>query len=177
MNDIAAFRLALGDVPSFTEGEVVRRKSRDMTANFSPVLARDAMEHVAEVLVRPRTKMDVVRIAAAAVRTRVPPVVRVAGTANFGQGIPLRGGAMVDMTGLGQVLWVRDGRVRAEAGARLGAIDEAARPRGLRAAHALLERQDRLRDRCASQVRHRRDGRDEGARHRRDVGGALEALL
>jgi FAD/FMN-containing dehydrogenase len=60
----------------------------------------------------------------------MPLVMRGAGTANFGQGIPLHGGAMVDMTALDQVLWTRDQRVRAEAGARLMAIDEATRPTG-----------------------------------------------
>jgi FAD/FMN-containing dehydrogenase len=130
LNDTASFLAALGDVPFFSDPEVVRRKSRDMTANFSPVMKRDAMEHVADVIVRPRSKDDVVRIAAAAARTRMPLVMRGGATANFGQGIPLRGGAMVDMTGLSRVLWSRDSRVRAEAGARLGAIDEATRPTG-----------------------------------------------
>ncbi len=34
------------------------------------------------------------------------------------------------MTGLARVLWTRDSRVRAEAGTRLIAIDEATRPTG-----------------------------------------------
>ena len=101
MNDTAPFIAALGDVPSLSDPEVVRRKSRDMTANFSPVMRRDAMEHFADIIVRPRSKDDVVRIAAAAAHTRMPLVMRGGATANFGQGIPLRGGAMVvaGMTG------------------------------------------------------------------------------
>jgi len=130
MNDISAFLAALGDVPAITDPAVVRRKSRDMTANFSPVMKDDALGHVADLIVQPRDKADVLRLASAAARTGMPLVMRGAGTCNFGQGIPLAGGAMVDMTGLAQVLWTRDQRVRAQAGARLAAIDEATRPTG-----------------------------------------------
>lgn len=130
MNDTAAFLAALGDVPSVSDRSTVRRQSRDMTALYSPVMKRDALEHLADVIVKPRTKADVLRIAAAAARSLMPLIMRGGATANFGQGIPLQGGAMVDMTGLSQVLWARDSKVRAEAGARLGAIDEATRPAG-----------------------------------------------
>lgn len=130
MHDIPAFLAALGDVPVVSDPELVRRRSRDMTAHFSPVMKEDALARSADVLVRPRDKADVLRVAAAAARTRMPLVLRGAGTCNFGQGIPLAGGAIVDMTALDQVLWARDGRVRAQAGARLHAIDEATRPGG-----------------------------------------------
>lgn len=128
--DMTPFLAALGDVPVVTDPEQVRRRSRDMTAQFSPVMKQDALEHVADLVVRPRDKADVLRVAAAAARTRMPLMMRGAGTCNFGQGIPLHGGALVDMTGLNRVLWSREGRVRAEAGARLHAIDEATRPGG-----------------------------------------------
>ena len=108
MNDTASFLSALGDVPVISDPDIVRRKSRDMTANFSPVMKEDAMAHVADLIVRPRNKADVLRVAAAAARSKMPQVMRGAGTANFGQGIPLHGGAMVDMTALDQVLWTRD---------------------------------------------------------------------
>jgi hypothetical protein len=130
MRDAAPFLSALGDVPVVSDREQVRRRSRDMTAQFSPVMKQDALEHVADVLVRPRDKADVLRIAAAAARTRMPLMMRGAGTCNFGQGIPLQGGALVDMTALNRVLWAREGRVRAEAGARLLSIDEVTRPLG-----------------------------------------------
>ncbi|MCC2634449.1 MAG: binding domain protein [Ramlibacter sp.] len=130
MRDLSSFLSALGDVPVVSDADVVRRRSRDMTASFSPVMKRDAMEHTADVLVRPRDKSDVLRVAAAAARARMPLVMRGAGTCNFGQGIPLHGGALVDMTALDQVLWARDGRVRAQAGARMQAIDYVTRSIG-----------------------------------------------
>ncbi|MFT3801898.1 MAG: FAD-binding oxidoreductase [Burkholderiaceae bacterium] len=130
MNDTAAFLAALGDVPAISDPDIVRRRSRDMTASFSPVMKDDALAHVADVIVQPRDKADVLRIASAAARSRMPLMMRGGGTCNFGQGIPLAGGALVDMTGLSRVLWQRPGCVRAEAGVRLKAIDEATRPQG-----------------------------------------------
>ena len=128
--ELPAFLAALGDVPVVTDRELVRRRSRDMTASFSPVMKRDALEHAADVLVRPRDKAEVLRVASAAARARMPLVMRGAGTCNFGQGIPLAGGALVDMTALDRVLWTRPGRVRAEAGARMHAMDDRARASG-----------------------------------------------
>ncbi len=130
MKDTASFLAALGDVPAITDPDIVRRRSRDMTAAFSPLMKEDAMAHVADLIVRPRDKADVLRVAAAAAHARMPLVMRGGASANFGQGIPLQGGAMVDTTALDQVLWTRDQRVRAQAGARLIAIDEATRPTG-----------------------------------------------
>jgi FAD/FMN-containing dehydrogenase len=129
-SELPAFLAALGDVPAITDPDTVRRRSRDMTASFSPVMKRDALEHVADVLVRPRGKADVLRVAAAAARSRMPLVMRGAGTCNFGQGIPLAGGALVDMTALDRVLSLQPGRMRAEAGARMHAMDEQARAAG-----------------------------------------------
>ncbi|MBL0420884.1 FAD-binding oxidoreductase [Ramlibacter sp. AW1] len=128
--DITPFLALLGDVPVVTDPEQVRRRSRDMTAHFSPVMKQDALEHVADLVVRPRDKADVLRVAAAAASARMPLLMRGAGTCNFGQGIPLHGGALVDMTALKRVLWTRPGAVRAEAGARLQAIDEVTGPQG-----------------------------------------------
>ncbi|MET0542489.1 MAG: FAD-binding oxidoreductase [Variovorax sp.] len=130
MNDTSSFLSALGDIPVVSDPDVVRRKSRDMTANFSPLMKRDAMEHVADCIVKPRNQADVMCLASVAARTRMPLMMRGAGTCNFGQGIPLHGGAVIDMTDLNQVLWTKDQRVRAQSGARLLAIDEATKPTG-----------------------------------------------
>lgn len=130
MLDPAPFLAELGDVPSISDPLQVRRKSRDMTAVYSPVMRRELKDKFADVIVLPRHKEDVLRVAAAAAKCRMPLIMRGAGTANFGQGIPLKGGAVVDMTALDQVVWTRDSAVRAQAGARLRAIDDATRPGG-----------------------------------------------
>jgi hypothetical protein len=129
-NDVAGFLAELGDVPAVTDAETVRKRSRDLSTTFSPIMRREAEGKFAELIVKPRDKADVLRIARAAAIARMPLMMRGAGTCNFGQGIPLRGGAIVDMTALNAVLWSRDGRVRAQAGARVIAIDEFTRPDG-----------------------------------------------
>jgi FAD/FMN-containing dehydrogenase len=130
MPDLNQFLSAIGDVPSVSDPVAVRRKSRDMTAQFSPIMRDEMKGKFADVIVRPRSKEDVLKVASAAARVRMPLMMRGGGTGTFGQGIPLNGGAVVDMTGLKSVLWVKGGSVRAEAGARLFAIDEATRPAG-----------------------------------------------
>ena len=130
MNDVASFLSHISDVPTITDAATVRRRSLDMSTFFSPTMRREAAEKFAELIVRPRDRADVIAIARAAAIARMPLMMRGAGTCNFGQGIPLRGGAIVDMTGLSEVLWARNGHVRAQAGARLIAIDEFTRPSG-----------------------------------------------
>lgn len=127
---LGAFLEGIGDVPASTDPALIRRKSRDMSGHFSPVLKREAENREADVIVAPRGRDDVLRVAAAAARARMPLIARGGGSANFGQAIPLQGGAVVDLTALDKVLWVRDQRVRAECGARLLDIDTATRPTG-----------------------------------------------
>src|SRR3954464_12728244 len=114
--DLEGFLTAIDDVPAIADRLAVRRKSRDMTAAFSPVMRQEMKDKFADVVVRPRSKGDVLRGASAAGRNRMPLVARGAGPANFGQGIPLRGGAIVDMTALDKVVWIKGAAVRAECG-------------------------------------------------------------
>jgi FAD/FMN-containing dehydrogenase len=130
MLDLNGFVAALGDIPSETDAATVRRKSRDMSLMFSPVMKRELSDRTADLIVQPRNKEELVRIAAAAARYRVPLLARGAGTCNFGQGIPLNGGAIVDTTALDRVIWIDGARVRVETGARLIDIDRETRPKG-----------------------------------------------
>lgn len=130
MNDVPSFLQHLGDVPVVTDADAVRRRSRDMSTIFSPIIRKEAADKFADLIVRPRNRDDVMRIARAAALSRMPLMMRGAGTCNLGQGVPLHGGAIVDMTALNTLLWSRPGALRAEAGARLMALDEATRPGG-----------------------------------------------
>src|SRR5439155_10314712 len=100
----------------------VRQKSRDFYW-FSPVLRAELDGRSAEVVVAPRDEADVLRIAAAAARHRFPLTARGAGTGTFGQMVPLAGGAMVDMTSMTRMLWIREHAFRAQAGIRLADVD------------------------------------------------------
>ena len=117
-----AFRRDLGDVPILEDAGSLRMRSRDFFW-FSPVLKDVLEDKRAELVAVPRDKSDVVRVAAACARHRVPLTVRGGGTGNYGQAVPLAGGVVLDMTRLEKVIWQRPGAGRFEAGARMLDID------------------------------------------------------
>jgi FAD/FMN-containing dehydrogenase len=120
--NLPAFRTEIADIPHTDDRAQVQRKSRDFTN--SPILREEAEGKTADLLVTPRSKNDVLRVARACARHRVPILARGAGTANFGQGIPMAGGIILDMTKLDKILWVRDRKVRAEPGILLLDLDQ-----------------------------------------------------
>src|SRR5437764_458671 len=70
-----------------------RRRSRDYFW-YSPILYQQLKDKVADVIVTPRDEGEVVRVAAACARHRIPLTVRGGATGNYGQCVPLRGGAV-----------------------------------------------------------------------------------
>ncbi|MBR0752166.1 FAD-binding oxidoreductase [Bradyrhizobium jicamae] len=119
----------LGDIPVVTEQKVVRRRSRDFFW-YSPILNEQLDGKSADLIVLPRNEDDVVRIAAACARRRVPLTVRGGGTGNYGQAVPLEGGVLLDISGLDGIEWIKHGIVRVGAGAKMNVIDAAAQPEG-----------------------------------------------
>src|SRR4029450_2659479 len=103
-----------GDVPILDDPGSLRMRSRDFFW-FSPILKETLEDKRADIVVVPRDKADVIRVAAACARHRVPLTVRGGGTGNYGQAVPLAGGVGLDMTRLDQGIWQRPGarRVRA----------------------------------------------------------------
>ena len=130
MKDVAGFIAALAGMEMITDPALVRQRSRDMTGAFSPVMKRELRDKTADLIVRPRDRDEVARVASAAARHKVPLIARGGGTANFGQGIPLQGGAILDMTALDRILWQTGPVIRAEPGIKLIDIDAATRPQG-----------------------------------------------
>jgi FAD/FMN-containing dehydrogenase len=122
----AALRRDLADVPLLEDPGSLRMRSRDFFW-FSPILKETLEDKRAELVALPRDKADVMRVAAACARSRVPLTVRGGGTGNYGQAVPLAGGVIVDMGGLDRTVRVTPGAGRFEAGARLLDIDKALR--------------------------------------------------
>jgi FAD/FMN-containing dehydrogenase len=85
---------------------------------------------VADIVVHPPDAAGIALAVALAHRHRVPVTPRGQGTGNYGQGIPLYGGLVLDTSRADRVLEVRDGAITAEAGASFVVLEKAARATG-----------------------------------------------
>jgi len=97
---------------------------------YSPILAAELRDCVADLVVRVSTDDDVMRVAAVAARHRIALTVRGGGTGNYGQCVPLAGGLVLDVTGMQRVLDIAPGRVTAQGGAKMFDIEMAVRETG-----------------------------------------------
>lgn len=122
---IEQFRQDIGSVGSTVDERQLRQKSRDFYW-YSPVLTPQLQDCVAEVLVQPRSEEEIAAVVSAAVRHRIPLTLRGGGTGNYGQSVPLKGGVVVDMTSLNQVVAVEPGHIRVQGGILISTALEAA---------------------------------------------------
>jgi len=134
MNDLSSSPLTslvteLAGLDIVTDPKIVRRRSRDFFW-YSPILNEQLDGKSADLIVAPRDEAEVVRVAAACARHRVPLTVRAGGTGNYGQAVPLQGGVLLDVTALTAVEWIKPGMIRVGAGAKMNAIDAELRPLG-----------------------------------------------
>ena len=105
---------------------LVRQKSRDFYW-YSPVLKRQLAEVTGDIVVAPMNETELVEVMAAAFELQIPLTPRGGGTGNYGQAMPLSGGAVLDLSNMNNVKTVAPGRVVAEPGAILAAIDRETR--------------------------------------------------
>jgi FAD/FMN-containing dehydrogenase len=107
------------------------RLSRDFH-DYSPVLHDQLEGRRAQLAVRVHTVEEVMAVAGACARHRVPLTPRGAGTGNYGQCVPLAGGVVLDLTGLNRLRSIDpvSGVLEAEAGALLGDLEGQLRPAG-----------------------------------------------
>ncbi len=117
---------ALGEGKIVTDREKRQRLSRDFYS-YSQILQEQLDDRIADVGVFAEDEEDVKAVLRIAGEHGVPVTVRGAGTGNYGQAVPLRGGVVLDMTRMNQILEVGDGRIRAQAGARMGEMERQAR--------------------------------------------------
>src|SRR5688572_23479717 len=97
--DVTAFRAELGDIPVEDHPRIVQQKSRDHYW-YSPILKAQLDQVTAQLVVSPRSQDEVVTILGAAYKHEVPITPRGAGTGNYGQAMPLAGGAILNLMGL-----------------------------------------------------------------------------
>jgi FAD/FMN-containing dehydrogenase len=125
--DIAALKQRLERIRTEDNPALVRQKSRDFYW-YSPVLKRQLDAVTADIVVAPKSEAEVVRTLAAAFELGIPVTPRGTGTGNYGQAMPLSGGIVLDLSGFSRVLAIAPGRVVAEPGAVMAAIDRETRP-------------------------------------------------
>src|ERR1051325_6040448 len=125
----AGFLADIDGIETIRTPLIVRQKSRDFSW-FSPILARELENKLADLVVVPKTEADVIRVAAACARHGVPLTVRGGGTGNFGQAVPLYGGVGVDTIELNKLIWVKGAAARMEGGCALMEVDEEIRKHG-----------------------------------------------
>jgi len=126
---IDAFKTDIAGIECTDDPLAIRRKSRDRYA-VSPLLRQMLDGKVADIVVTPKSREEIVAVARAAVRHRIPVTPRGGGTANYGQSVPLKGGIVLDMTEYAGILSVADGAIRAKAGTIVADMDDATRPAG-----------------------------------------------
>ena len=109
--------------PILSPGELARL-SADFH-DYSPVLEPLLMGRRAQLAVKVERLEQVMAVAGACARHRVPLTVRGAGTGNYGQCVPLAGGLVLDMGGLNRLREVDPGSgvAEAEAGCTLAHLD------------------------------------------------------
>ncbi|HMK80725.1 MAG TPA: FAD-binding oxidoreductase [Xanthobacteraceae bacterium] len=127
--DVDAFLTSIGDVPVTTDLQRVRLRSRDYFW-YSPVLNRQLHGKSADVVATPRDEADVMRVAAACAKLRIPLTARGGATGNYGQAVPLEGGVLLDLTNMTQIEWQRGGVIRCAPGLKMNDLDAATRPDG-----------------------------------------------
>lgn len=115
MYPIQDFVSDIAGIACETDAMAVRRMSRDRHA-VSPVLRKALAGKVADIIVSPRDKPELMRVISAAVKHRIPITERGGGTANYGQSVPLYGGILFDMTKMSGVVWAKPGAIRALSG-------------------------------------------------------------
>jgi len=127
--DWDAFSSALEGIEIIRDPSQVAKLSKDYYT-YSPILRTDLDDKVGDLVVRPASEAEVLRVAKICVQQRIPVTVRGAGTGNYGQCIPLKGGVVLDLTKMQAVKWVKPGIACVEPGVKLSALDKQTREIG-----------------------------------------------
>lgn len=128
--DIETCRAALACYDVDDKSKTVLQKSRDFYW-YSPIL-KDLLKDVCgDLVVAPRSEAEVIEILAICHRCDVPVTVRGAGTGNYGQAMPLKGGVVLHMKHMNRVVRIEGDHLVAEAGAVMEELEKSARQKGL----------------------------------------------
>ncbi|MBD2095326.1 FAD-binding oxidoreductase [Trichocoleus sp. FACHB-591] len=127
--DLDALIAELAGLELITDPTQVAKLSQDYY-NFSPVLQPQLAGKKGDLVVRAAGEAEVLRVAAACVKFRVPLTVRGAGTGNYGQCVPLNGGVILDLSLMQAIRWIKPGLACVEPGVKLANLDKKTREIG-----------------------------------------------
>ncbi|MEA5570743.1 FAD-binding oxidoreductase [Calothrix sp. UHCC 0171] len=123
--NIEALVSSLADIEIITDISQVSKLSQDYHT-FSPILTAKLAGKVGDIVIRPANQSEVLKVAAACAKYKIPITSRGSGTGNYGQCVPLYGGVILDMSKMHNICWVKPGIARVEAGVKLAALDKKA---------------------------------------------------
>jgi len=113
-----------------TSDLAAREKASIDGSHLSPVIRSKLPLGLADLVAFPTTAEEIALTVGAAVRHGVPITPRGKGTGNYGQGIPMQGGLVLDMSRARTIVEVGDGYITADAGATMVALEQAANKTG-----------------------------------------------
>ncbi|AYG04988.1 FAD-binding oxidoreductase [Gryllotalpicola protaetiae] len=131
--DIEALRLELAELlgeRGVSADPRTRERASVDEALMSPILVEQLPLGLAELVAYPASGQQIAEVLAAATRRGVPVTTRGKGTGNYGQGIPLEGGLVLDTTRARAVVEIGEGWMTAEAGAPMILMEQAANAQG-----------------------------------------------
>lgn len=127
--DYQAIANKLEGIESTSDQERLTKLSLDYY-HFSPVLTEKLQDKRGELAVFPTTEAEVLQIAQVCVQNRIPLTVRGAGTGNYGQCIPLKGGIILDTSKMNQIMSLKPGIASLQPGVKMAAFDKQSREIG-----------------------------------------------
>ena len=113
-----------------THPQTVEQLSRDFYW-YSPVLRKQLDGKFGDLVVQPVSANEIQAFCGTATRTILPVTIRGAGTGNYGQAVPLRGGVVLDLARMDRIEEILpEGVAVCEPGVRLGVLENEARKVG-----------------------------------------------
>lgn len=97
---------------------------------YSPVLKDRLEDRRGAAVVKVGSVQALRSTLSLAYERNLPVTVRGGATGNYGQSIPLRGGLVVDITGMDRIIGIEDGVVTTEPGVRMISLERAVRAKG-----------------------------------------------
>ena len=127
----ADLALLLGDAArAITDPQIVEQLSKDFYW-YSPVLRKQLDGKFGEIVIQPLNTAEIRSVLRYCYSNDLPVTVRGAGTGNYGQAVPLEGGAVLDLSRMDRIEAIQmDGVAVCQPGVRLGTLENEGRKAG-----------------------------------------------